>query len=118
MPELLNQQEKVVTGPDGRRWYKCKYCGKIGKEELFWTTGGQGELNQGVCYDCTEVHKKNREEQMEKVKKQKMVRDNSDLLCPLCGGKLIIRTARSGVYAGRQFYGCSNYPSCRYTRNK
>ena len=37
--------------------------------------------------------------------------------CPWCGGALVLRTARQGVYAGRQFYGCSNYPSCRYTRD-
>lgn len=36
--------------------------------------------------------------------------------CPRCGGKLVLRTARKGRNAGGQFYGCSNYPSCRYTR--
>ena len=37
--------------------------------------------------------------------------------CPLCGGELILRTAQKGPYAGNKFYGCSNYPKCRYTRN-
>lgn len=37
-------------------------------------------------------------------------------ICPRCGGRLVIRTARQGRNAGRQFYGCSNYPSCRFTR--
>ena len=37
--------------------------------------------------------------------------------CPLCGGELILRTAQKGPYAGNQFYGCSNYPKCRYIRN-
>lgn len=36
-------------------------------------------------------------------------------LCPLCGGKLVLRTARKGANAGNQFYGCSNFPKCRYT---
>ena len=39
-------------------------------------------------------------------------------VCPWCGGKLVIRTAKKGAYAGNQFYGCSNYPKCKYTRNK
>lgn len=39
-------------------------------------------------------------------------------VCPWCGGKLVIRTAAKGTNAGKQFYGCSNYPKCRYTRNK
>lgn len=38
-------------------------------------------------------------------------------VCPVCGGKLVLRTARKGKNAGNQFYGCSNYPKCKYTRN-
>ncbi len=36
--------------------------------------------------------------------------------CPFCGGKLVLRAARKGPDAGQQFYGCSNYPKCRFTR--
>ncbi len=39
------------------------------------------------------------------------------LLCPLCGKKLVMRTAKKGANAGKQFYGCSGYPNCRYIRN-
>jgi restriction system protein len=35
-------------------------------------------------------------------------------LCPKCGSKLVLRTARQGKYQGRQFWGCSKYPECRY----
>ena len=35
-------------------------------------------------------------------------------ICPQCGGKLEVRTAHEGVYAGQQFLGCSNFPKCRY----
>ncbi len=37
--------------------------------------------------------------------------------CPFCGGKLVLRTATKGARAGKQFYGCSNYPKCRYVKN-
>ncbi len=37
--------------------------------------------------------------------------------CPLCGGRLILRTASKGTQSGKKFWGCSNYPKCRYTRN-
>ncbi len=40
------------------------------------------------------------------------------LTCPKCGSELVLRTARSGVNAGNQFYGCSNFPKCRYTKQK
>ena len=38
-------------------------------------------------------------------------------ICPLCGGQLVLRTASRGAYAGKRFYGCSNYPKCKYTKN-
>lgn len=38
-------------------------------------------------------------------------------VCPKCGGALILRVAKKGPNAGNQFYGCSNYPKCRYTKN-
>jgi hypothetical protein len=31
-------------------------------------------------------------------------------ICPRCGGRLVLRHGRYGP-----FYGCSNYPSCRFT---
>lgn len=37
-------------------------------------------------------------------------------ICPRCGATLILRTAKKGINAGQQFYGCSNYPKCRYIR--
>lgn len=37
-------------------------------------------------------------------------------LCPKCGVPMVLRTARAGVNAGKQFYGCPNYPRCREMR--
>ncbi len=39
------------------------------------------------------------------------------LLCPKCGSKLVLRTAKKGDNAGNQFYGCSAFPKCRYIKN-
>ena len=33
--------------------------------------------------------------------------------CPLCGGPMILRTARKGPQAGSQFWGCAGYPACK-----
>jgi hypothetical protein len=33
--------------------------------------------------------------------------------CPACGHNMVLRTAQRGGYAGRTFWGCSAYPSCR-----
>lgn len=37
--------------------------------------------------------------------------------CPYCQGNLVLRTATRGANAGNQFYGCSNYPKCKYIQN-
>lgn len=38
--------------------------------------------------------------------------------CPKCGALLVLRTAKRGANIGKEFYGCSNYPKCRYIRNR
>jgi restriction system protein len=38
-------------------------------------------------------------------------------ICPQDGGTLEIRMAQKGPYAGRQFWGCSNFPVCNYIEN-
>lgn len=43
-------------------------------------------------------------------------RHESATTCPRCGNPLTLRTAKSGGNAGKQFYGCSTFPACRYMR--
>ena len=47
--------------------------------------------------------------------------DNSNFgtaapVCPKCGGELIKRLATKGQYAGQKFWGCSNFPKCKFTK--
>lgn len=37
--------------------------------------------------------------------------------CPKCGSPLVLRTAKSGAGAGKQFFGCSTYPKCRFKQD-
>jgi hypothetical protein len=37
--------------------------------------------------------------------------------CPKCGSDMVLRTAKKGVNAGKQFWGCSAYPKCRMMQN-
>lgn len=32
--------------------------------------------------------------------------------CPICGSTMVLRTAKRGARAGKQFFGCSMYPVC------
>lgn len=38
-------------------------------------------------------------------------------ICPWCGKELVLRTAKKGNNIGKQFYGCSGFPKCRYVKN-
>ena len=44
-------------------------------------------------------------------------RYNNNSNCPKCNGFLIERTSTKGKYAGNKFFGCSNFPKCRYIKN-
>ena len=48
--------------------------------------------------------------------KQKQVNNyiNSLNKCPRCGGDLVLRTSSKD---GTKFWGCSNFPRCRYTKS-
>ena len=35
--------------------------------------------------------------------------------CPKCESEMVLRTATKGLGAGKQFWGCSTYPKCRFT---
>lgn len=49
---------------------------------------------------------------IESNKEKKVVEENVKV-CPKCGGKLVERKGQYG-----EFYGCSNFPKCRYTLKK
>ena len=45
------------------------------------------------------------------------IQDESEKICPRCGGKLVLRIAKKGENTGKQFYGCERFPKCRYIEN-
>ena len=55
------------------------------------------------------VDKDVRKDHIERIKEVK--KDYDDKTCPVCGGKLQLRTGKYG-----SFLGCSNYPKCKYKR--
>jgi restriction system protein len=40
----------------------------------------------------------------------------SSSLCPKCGGEMVLKTAQRGPHPGEKFWGCSNFPHCRFTQ--
>ena len=105
----LDQQVTQVRDPEGNRWIRCEYCGKIAKESEFVSYGGTGRVNLGTCKECS-ANKKDRlkiEQKPAEVPKKKY----DPTVCPDCGGKLIEKKGKFG-----KFMGCANYPRCRFTR--
>lgn len=74
-------------------------------------------MNLGTCRECAEKPEKIilpkyrplKEEKREEVKTS----EDDSAICPMCGGELVERNGRYGP-----FLGCSNYPKCKFTRNK
>ena len=63
--------------------------------------------NQHIGRDARKEHKQNviaYKESVEKMQRQKV--------CPYCNAELILRNGKNG-----KFYGCKNFPKCRYTMN-
>ena len=59
------------------------------------------------------IEKQSIEKQNQGDREKKDITD----ICPKCGAKLVLRTAKKGKNAGNTFWGCSNYPSCKYLKN-
>lgn len=38
---------------------------------------------------------------------------NDNMLCPKCNVPMVLRKASRGQNAGKEFYGCTNYPNCK-----
>jgi len=72
-------------------------------------------------YPLTQVSEKEKQQHIEHIEQRKNVRVFQPRVqrkrCPECGGELVLRTASRGKYRGESFYGCSNYPRCRYIQS-
>ena len=68
--------------------------------------------------NVSNVDKEVKEKHIDNINKRLEKRETADKkICPRCGSELVLRTAKSGVHAGEQFYGCSAFPKYRYILN-
>lgn len=58
-----------------------------------------------------------RRHEIEHIRRVKRItapsRPDADPICPRCGSPMVLRRAKKGAYAGKDFWGCSRYPKCR-----
>ncbi len=110
--ELSAAEEKLGNAtleiPDDVSEYTCELCGK----PMIYKTGRYGRFLACSGYpDCrnTKVIDKNGVP----VEKKKKVEEIADFKCELCGADVVLRSGKHG-----QFYACSRYPACRFTKPK
>jgi hypothetical protein len=76
-----------------------------------------------ALYPCSQTSMEQKAQHIQNVQASKKPHNKEisnnfqNLQCPQCGGSLVLRTSKKGANAGNQFYGCSNYPKCKYIRN-
>ena len=110
--------KNVSVNTDAKDVYVCNHADlrrilrKISDENPDVLDDAQIEEIYNKLLPLTKVDKTAKKEHIEKIND----RFGSTDVCPVCGGKLVLRTAKKGPNAGNQFYGCSNYPKCKYTK--
>lgn len=69
--------------------------------------------------DYVEKYKKIIEEVKSKKEegKEETQKQEETLICPKCGAPMVLRVAKKGEKAGKKFYGCSQFPKCRFIMN-
>jgi len=73
--------------------------------------GLRPEDNQ-IPMDATEVSDKKLTDEAEDGPNA----ENFEAVCPKCGGDLVKRIATKGQFAGQKFWGCVNFPKCKFTQ--
>jgi predicted RNA-binding Zn-ribbon protein involved in translation (DUF1610 family) len=99
--DMLAIAEKLLRrNKEERKDYFAKY------QELL------DQLESEPVIDAPQCESAEESMQLEKEENEK-----ETMLCPKCRSELILRTAKKGSNSGQQFYGCSNYPKCRFILN-
>lgn len=78
-------------------------------------------------YPYTQVSNAIKEQHIQNIEKKQEPKEDQladkkpdeeqKMQCPRCGGALVLRKTKKGDNAGTQFYGCSNFPKCRYMKD-
>ena len=93
LPAMKKGINKIADG-------KPEVIDDIKKQEIFEYI----RANQHIGREARQDHKQRAiayKEKLEKMEKQK--------ICPYCKTELVLRTGKNG-----EFYGCKNFPKCRY----
>jgi len=85
-------------------------CGHFTEEAQQFARGKPIKLIDGPS--LIQLISKSRQPAIDRADK----REASKVMCPQCGATMVLRTAKVGVHAGNQFWGCERFPACKGIR--
>ncbi len=108
---LTSGEHAVINRDDLRFTVK-----RIAKQNGNLLTRPQIEDLIDQLYPLTQVTEAEKLAHIQAIRTKTQPQPTDPNVCPRCGGKLVLKTAAKGQFQGSQFYGCSNYPACRYIK--
>ena len=118
--EMLGFGEKMLERDTGeRKDYAARYeelIDLVEAEELEVTEKEEAAGEQKLMTQIEEEPAMMNPTILEEVQME-IPATTGKIMCPVCVGELVLRTARRGANTGKQFYGCSSFPRCRYILN-
>ncbi len=112
--KITNKIRFAIYAKDGHR---CRQCGSTDNLEIDHifpiSKGGKSTYDnlQTLCHRCNA--QKSNSVTVDSMSYYAQTHSKEQNICPQCKrGMLVIRNGKNG-----KFYGCNNYPECKFTRN-
>lgn len=120
--DIWNKNEDCLSGEEVENLYKnLQKLTKVSKEtkevHIQNIKNRYGDLEkETVCLKEVVMDSKETKMEIENEEVETAESENvqMDKICPRCGKKLVLRTVKKGANVGKQFWGCSGFPKCRY----
>lgn len=91
----------------------------IASSDIYLTPDKMKDVYQRILpYANVPIEEKQKHIETLWAKRYPVVQPDGTWTCPLCGGVLVKRVVRRGSRVGSEFWGCSNYPKCRFIYNE
>lgn len=107
MPDNVIRVGKLLS------WIKRHNEKRIDEEAILDTIKQIEQIKLEPSLKTNWQHRKN----IKAKSSRQSTRSTETKICQRCGSAMMERTAKQGANAGNRFWGCSNFPKCRYTEN-